>query len=542
MMRRSSRAGLLTSMVCAVLVAWAVACYRPTEVVVQITTDHACDADPRDGGAAGARILTAIKVGAVTAGDDPVTELPQCTTRPNMASDIGSLVIVPSGARDARVNIQVLMTTTGAPTKECTAPVVPFHCIVARRSVAFIEHESLRIPVRLYDACRGVTCAGETTCGKTGACESAVVNDKGCTGEATGCEKENDEPPADAGRDVSDAPIVNVNVDAGPTPPPACDGPKQDNVVAPVPRHIPLPGVGGAPPHLLASNTTHLIWTEPASTAGVAVRRVAKSGLGLIDELYVFNGGDVTALAADDSRVWVATQEGEYRINLGGAGPTSTQQLAIRGDVKGIAVSPAPASMPFFSTGTGGAGVVRDATTTPPSDLIDSVGGDLIAVSTSHIFTASAKSASVIRRAWPTASPGVVPIGTGKVVGLAADGAMVFVSELALPGGAFGRVSRYGGSLPAASLGVVPSPSALWVDETSFYVIDDPYNPDPPTTIASVRRGPRSASTNLADRITPLYSTVSSLAIDKGAGCVYLIAFDGAANKLRVFPKTGPAR
>ncbi len=92
--------------------------------------------------------MTAVKVGAVAAGDDPVTELPQCTTRPNMASEIGSLVIVPSGYRDARVNVQVLMTTNGAPTKECMAPVVPFHGIVARRSVSFLERESLRIPVR----------------------------------------------------------------------------------------------------------------------------------------------------------------------------------------------------------------------------------------------------------------------------------------------------------------------------------------------------------------------------------------------------------
>lgn len=548
MMRRSSRTGLLMSMVCAVLVAWAIACYRPTEIRLEITTDHVCDADPRDGGAEGGKVLTAIKVGAVAASDDPVTELPQCTTRPNMTSEIGSLVIVPSGSRDARVNIQVLMTTNGAPTKECTAPVVPFHCIVARRSVSFIEHESLRIPVRLYEACRGVTCEGETTCGKTGTCESAVVNDEGCTGDATGCAKEKDEPPpADAGRDVViDAPVDAPRIDATPVSTP-CDGPLSDHVLRTVPRFSITPfGEPRPPPSLLASNSTHLFWTEPIAGSGTVVKRMAKSGVGGVSDVGMASDVTVKALAASDAYLWVATADTVSRIALGPS-PVLEDKIGIAGGggINAAAVSTVSPFQPFAVTGEAAdPGAVHDLASNGTTALPLSVGGQFIAVGGLDVFTAAAGRVYRHPLPWkgnedPTSFP------TGPANGLAADGATVFVSELSGNAGVNGRVTRYtaGPQLPVpVAIGLVGTPGAIAVHGANVYVLDHgaaPTDAGQSDVAPCVRRGPVAGGQALLTAITPPFASVAGLAIDRGGSeCVYFMAFDGTDNKLRVYAKS----
>lgn len=149
------------------------ACWAPTEIVLHIETDLPCEQ------------VTSSSVAIVVAGS--TSEL--ATATPSAASsacisngvlaDVGSLVVVPSEDRSARISVKVVVGVD-RPTDACLGGETE-GCIVARRSVSFLEHRSLRLALRLDRACLGVACGVDETCDR-GRCVALDT----CTGE--GCD------------------------------------------------------------------------------------------------------------------------------------------------------------------------------------------------------------------------------------------------------------------------------------------------------------------------------------------------------------------
>jgi hypothetical protein len=191
-MRRAHavRVGLLGA-----AIAVAAGCRSPTQITVEVTTDVKC-ADIR---------ATTFTVGDLTGLD--TRPLTSSTDRCDPAlSRIGSLVIVPSGANDDTVAIRVVVGLGKDPSL-CVPPNYGPGCIVARRALRFIPHESLTLPIFMAASCNGIGCGETETCVQ-GDCRPATIPDPDLCTNPTGC-AETTLPPAtgnDAGgRDASEA-------------------------------------------------------------------------------------------------------------------------------------------------------------------------------------------------------------------------------------------------------------------------------------------------------------------------------------------------
>jgi hypothetical protein len=151
----------------------ALSCLGPTEVTLSLSTDVACDSVSG----------TSIRVGV---GDDVRSTAPATTTATCGAGGvIGTLAVVPDGARDGRLAVQVV-TAVGVPLDSCKPPAFGKDCIVATRLLGFIPHRALDLPIVMRSACRGIVCPDGQTC-SYGACVSAEIDPTSCSA-AAGCE------------------------------------------------------------------------------------------------------------------------------------------------------------------------------------------------------------------------------------------------------------------------------------------------------------------------------------------------------------------
>src|SRR5512140_691826 len=139
-MRRRVQGLVLGSGAVVLALAAAGACADPTEITVHIATDLPCDA-----------LST-----SVTGGRD-VAVTTQCGagTRPGI-QDVGSIVFVPSGARDTPLTITVV-TAHGKDPAACDPKGDPA-CIVARRKLRYVPHAALDLPIDMRAACLGNPC------------------------------------------------------------------------------------------------------------------------------------------------------------------------------------------------------------------------------------------------------------------------------------------------------------------------------------------------------------------------------------------------
>lgn len=158
------------------LMAAAQACRGPTQITLEVTTDVRC-ADV--GG-------TAITVGELASSETKpaVAVTPACDPA---TGRVGSMVIVPSGARDEQVSIRIVMGL-GRDPSECMPPSYGPGCIVARRALRFIPGQSLYVPVFMGAVCKGVPCEATQTC-SGGTCASAVIEDSSRCAEPGGCDE-----------------------------------------------------------------------------------------------------------------------------------------------------------------------------------------------------------------------------------------------------------------------------------------------------------------------------------------------------------------
>lgn len=143
----------------------AVGCRAPTAIELQISTDISCQ-DLRG---------TAISVHHASAEQiEPAT----VTTRCEPDGTIGTLVVLPSSSSDESLRVRVV-SALGVPVEQCAGPDYGPRCIVSRRRLRFLPHETLRLPIQQQADCAGIACGETDTC-RQGVCQSAEVNLDDC--------------------------------------------------------------------------------------------------------------------------------------------------------------------------------------------------------------------------------------------------------------------------------------------------------------------------------------------------------------------------
>jgi hypothetical protein len=142
-MSRHSNSVIIKSVRRAFLLTWALLDCRPaTEIEVQVTNEPCGD------------------VAVLAGGGDFQATGPVAHTR----TCAGTLVVVPSGGKNARVGIEVVSTVDGSDAAGCLAGGNVGACIFARRALSFLPHTGLPLPVALRADCAGVTCGDGLTC------------------------------------------------------------------------------------------------------------------------------------------------------------------------------------------------------------------------------------------------------------------------------------------------------------------------------------------------------------------------------------------
>ncbi|MDB5217882.1 MAG: repeat domain protein [Myxococcaceae bacterium] len=245
-------------------------CYGATEIDVTVTTTVACTGTT----ALTTQVFTG-PTGTKDFGTAPAAETVACG---DVEPRVGTLSIVPSGARDDQFDIEVV-GAVGVPTSACrdaslggdggsagtttTSPTTG--CIVARRRVSFRPHKSQGFTVRLDAQCIGVPCGVDQTC-DVGICTPTAD----CTD--LGCPRERNDVAVEAGVDAQpDAPIdapIDAHADAGsrcgPSAEVVIDG---QSIVGP-----------------LAMQGTDFLYVDAVPTAGTGsptvteIRRVPRAG------------------------------------------------------------------------------------------------------------------------------------------------------------------------------------------------------------------------------------------------------------------------
>ncbi len=165
-------------------------CAQPTQIIVEVFTD-ACPSSGKP------QVIQATGIAVGTA--DNIEQRRPSSTREGCetATGVGTLVIYPSGAKDAEVAIKVLGGVESAPDR-CDPPGYA-GCIVHRRMLRFIPNVTQRATVRLTLACLNRQCPIGTTC-DDGACvgERDLLEDGGTSADASRLESGVVLPPTDA--------------------------------------------------------------------------------------------------------------------------------------------------------------------------------------------------------------------------------------------------------------------------------------------------------------------------------------------------------
>jgi hypothetical protein len=535
MMRRRSTLVVAT----AASISLGVACYGPTEVRVELSTDLPCRAATDGGGTAAGPVHTFVRLGGAV--DAPVVaDTSSCTPRAggDFVADIGSIVLVPSGDRSAHVTVQVTATADGSDPDVCGRPGTPVaaqaQCIVARRTFVFIKHTSRSLPIRLYASCKGQVCDATQTCNQSGACESAVVSDDtGCLASEPTC---NDAvvapPPTDAGEGGDATPTADA-ADAEPVrlPCTAADG---TNVLA-----------IGTPTDLVAINSSKIFFVGAGpAVSSAAVYAIDKNNPGPPVFLFAIpvGLGTARALAADDAAVWGASADMVYRHDLGTGNRqsykvASPQWLATATllrpsgitapDVFAITADVSAQEPPF------GSRVRLEADGTIETALVDQPGTRIATsgapTSTVFVFNSTAYGGpSLYRTSFTDGTTDPIKVNE-PFGGMTADATTLFFA-------ADKNVQRVdASSTTPTSLYDVTVPGAVAVDTANLYF--EQGGPD-----GAIFRGGRGGNSDApllpASRVATGYTDVRGLVID--AQCVYFWSTPGisALATLNVYPKT----
>ena len=154
------------------LVACFCACLGPTEVLVDISSDFDCTTIQQ----------TDIYLAEPDAGPtDPATTQYGCVGSP--ANEIGSLAIVPAHAIDEKMTIDIRATLANG---TCDPP-SSATCIEAKRSISYVPHERLYLPIVLHALCAGFPCGVGDTCEVRNGAATCVDDTVACSDSDAGC-------------------------------------------------------------------------------------------------------------------------------------------------------------------------------------------------------------------------------------------------------------------------------------------------------------------------------------------------------------------
>ena len=543
MMRRRSALVLATA-----ACASAVACYGPTEVRLEISTDLPCRAVGDGGRAASDPVRTLVRLGG--AGDAPiVADTATCSARAagDAVADVGSIVLVPSGDRAARVTVQVTATADGSDPDLCGRPDTPvaaqLQCIVARRTFAFIKHTSRSLPIRLYALCKGQVCDASQTCNQSGTCESAVVDDDtGCLASEPGCNGGPSPPVAplvDAG-DSGDAAVEDAAVRV------PCLAANGTSVIT-----------TGPATDRVAANSTRLFWIgggDIASGAGIPVMAVDTQSPGppaVLFTLVTTAGDEVTGFAADDRAVWIGTATSAHRYDLQkqtllAFGVSSIKDIAssTARDAAGVMVTTkayavTAALLPGNGKPSGAVYELRDdGSATAVLNVVGThIAAGNLSVPTLFVFTPATYSGPQTTYSGPKITRGLP--GAGQFVTNLADDSVVALSTD--DHDVFFATDKAIARLDAAAI----SPTHMFdVDHGGLVAVDaaSVFFEQKGTDSAIFRalKNPLTGGifTPAPERVATGYGSVAGLTLD--AACVYFwsTAAIGGTSTLRVYPKT----
>ncbi|HEU4407123.1 MAG TPA: hypothetical protein VFS43_17775 [Polyangiaceae bacterium] len=156
----------------------ATTCLEPTQLELWLSTDLPCD--KLHG--------TAVTVGHLGELEDKPASMSStfCERRPDGSSGLGMLVVVPSGERDGPLALKVVTAVDASSTDACGPSPDPLNayrgCIVARRALRYLPHDTVRLTVPMLAECENVSCDARSTCFKAGLCLPADVTctSRGC--------------------------------------------------------------------------------------------------------------------------------------------------------------------------------------------------------------------------------------------------------------------------------------------------------------------------------------------------------------------------
>jgi hypothetical protein len=183
------------------------ACRSPTQIELDVHTNVPCT----DWQGA------AIAVGQL--GPDLENALASTTSMTcDGAGHVGTVVVIPAGDDGANVALKVVGAVGDAgavAVEDCTVDAGYKNCVVARRALRFIPHESLTLDVPLDQSCVNQPCLPDETC-VGGVCRSATIPDPTqCETQSCG---EGVLPPVDGGAGdatVSDGGGVDAQIAEG---------------------------------------------------------------------------------------------------------------------------------------------------------------------------------------------------------------------------------------------------------------------------------------------------------------------------------------
>ena len=168
------------------------ACQQATSVRLELSTNVSCDR------ALGVQVFAG-KPGSIEA-NAPAAEDPTCVN-----GSLGTIVAQPPEEKTAPAAFRVVLGVT-RPVSQCTASDGYAGCIVQRRELRYIDGETLRLPIVMYEWCIGVACDPSSTCASNGLCVSAKITDSAACIPPSICL-----PPGDPGTPA----VPGVPVEAG---------------------------------------------------------------------------------------------------------------------------------------------------------------------------------------------------------------------------------------------------------------------------------------------------------------------------------------
>ena len=493
-----------------------VACFGPTEVRLVLSTDVPCSV-PSVAGAT-RLVSTRVYIGPESAGG-AVASTEHCEARSTGGSELGDLVITPSGDRDAKLTVTVALAVDKDP-DACFPPGSPDRCIIARRAMSFSKHRSRTVDIRLLQDCIGVVCDPSSSCyaGKCVAVELFCDDPAQCgpaidastpadaAVEATTTPDATTDAPLDAPFDAGPATLVvtgrtyigSLAADASGLYWSELGGYSNANggIYRAAPGGSPQPlATGRESPGGVSIDATTVYWLE---LLGEGIVRVPKSGgtsavvlgqpgLGvnasyvLVDATHMFWNNEV--VGATNGTLTRILKDGTQRATLA----TSTDgPWAVAQDAQSLVWVTGPR---FGGAGTiftvpklgGSPSIVSAAETSSPTARIAAASGNVAWAST-------ASGGSLMIRA-AGKSPLTIATGQGMTTWIAADDQAVYWLHKTASGAGALEKSNWAGDVDPLHSGV-QQPGSVALDASSVYFVDNRDSSELVTT-AQIARLPK---------------------------------------------------